>query len=171
MAVITTNISYETAEHKQDKFALKFNDQTTMDEIHQYVRQELGKYAQKPFVIQFMHRRTKQRINLNQVILDSEDNPYKNLPTSEDPLENMFDNFVELYVIDYFQDNDEIFQEQISIYLCDLISAIFDSFLDPIDSKIPAFQFSQVLTEDIFESLCEEGSIESDLILLKLNVF
>ena len=116
---VSTSISYKST--KQNSWTFKFNDRTNMDAIHQFVRKQLGNQVQDPFVIQFTHHRTKQLTNLNQVILDSDDNPYKNLPPSEDSLDALLNNIVELHVIDYFPDNGEIFQEQTGIYLFDLI--------------------------------------------------
>ena len=156
----------------QIKWTNKFDSQTTMEEIHQCVRQEFDGYLQNGFFIQVINPRTKEQIVLNQTVLNSKDSPFKNASSTDDPCVS-FGDYVELYIIDYSPDNIETPKQQTRMGLSDKISdntkKIF--FSDALNPSTPSIQFSRSTTETILESRGHEGLLEFDFVFSRIQFF
>ncbi len=83
-----------------------FNDQSTIDQIHEHVRCLCGPHLPNSFCLMFYNSDRKKLIKLNQNELDDKLNPFRlNSFMDDQAIENMV-SFVELYVIDTADETD-----------------------------------------------------------------
>jgi hypothetical protein len=97
--------------HTEQQFTDQFNDQTTMNEIHEHVRKRLSYCLRNPYYIQVRHRETSEMKNLSQNVLNYEYNPFK-MHSSINHTDSYSEfNMVELYVFDYLPVNPQTNQQ------------------------------------------------------------
>ncbi len=100
--------------HTEEQFTDQFNDQTTMNEIHEHVRKRLNYCLRNSYYIQVRHRETSEMKNLSQNVLNYEYNPFKmHSSINHTDSYSEFD-MVELYVVDYLPVNPQM-NQQLSI--------------------------------------------------------
>ena len=156
----------------QHRFTNKFDCQTTMEEIDQYVRKEFEGYLQNEYFIQLINPRTNELIILDQAVLDSEDNPFKNISSTDDPFTAIMDS-VELSIVEYLPRHIETHEQQTSMDLLDQISDNTKKFLfsDAFNSSAPSLQFSSSTAQTVWESRGHEGLLEFDLVFSRIQFF